>query len=241
MLTLYHCNTSYASSIARLYLAEKKLPWQSHHIDLRTQEHLSSDYRKINPRATVPTLDDDGELFPNSTDLMVHLERKFKTPALWPHDTAKQDEMIAICREMEQLHDPHLRTLSYANVFMATKKQDADKTARVIELAKTHPDAKRGDFLQRAIQGQLSSEEIDAAKDAIKKAITLMQQRFAAHPGEFIFGEHYSIVDVVYTAVVFRLEQVGSFDVLECYPDLLTWYQNIKQRASFKIAILDLL
>ena len=75
----------------------------------------------------------------------------------------------------------------------------------------------------------------------LKKAIALMQQRFAAHPGEFIFGEHYSIVDVVYTAVVFRLEQVGSFDVLECYPDLLTWYQSIKQRASFKIAILDLL
>ena len=60
MLTLYHYWSSVCSQKARMCLAEKKIAWQSRHVDIFAFENYSDWYTRLNPKNVVPTLDHDG-------------------------------------------------------------------------------------------------------------------------------------------------------------------------------------
>ena len=57
---LYHYRKSNCSMRVRIALEEKKLPWTSHHLDLRHAENVTKDYFSIHPKGLVPTLIHDG-------------------------------------------------------------------------------------------------------------------------------------------------------------------------------------
>ena len=84
MLTLYHYWSSVCSQKVRLCLAEKKLPFQSRHIDLFTFEHWEPFYRKINQKGVVPALDHDGKIIIESNVLLEYLEDVFPATRLRP-------------------------------------------------------------------------------------------------------------------------------------------------------------
>ena len=60
MLELYHNNISVCAQKVRVVLAEKNLPWTSHQLSLVRGEHLTPEFKKINPRGVVPVLVHDG-------------------------------------------------------------------------------------------------------------------------------------------------------------------------------------
>jgi len=61
-LHLFHFALSNCSQRVRLGLEEKGLAWTSHHLDLPGNEHVTSDYRRINPNGVVPALVHDGQV-----------------------------------------------------------------------------------------------------------------------------------------------------------------------------------
>ena len=61
-LHLYHADISNCSMRVRMVLAEKELPWTSHHLDLRKKETVTPEYFGIHPKGLVPTLGDWGQL-----------------------------------------------------------------------------------------------------------------------------------------------------------------------------------
>lgn len=234
MITLYYCRTSYASHKVLLYFAEKKLSYNPHHIDLRKQEHITSDYRQINPNGTVPSMiDDDGTIVINSTDIMERLEREHPSPALLPKDSALCLKIHELCKAHEALHDPYIRTLSYANIFMSGNKRDTLDEKRIIELAHHHPNKKRGEFLERAIQGKLTNEEINSAKQAVRDGLDHMESLLSQYHSGFMIGDAYSIADCVCTATAYRICAIGMEADLNNYPQAAKWYQAMQQRPSF--------
>ena len=60
MLELYHHGSSVCAAKVRLTLAEKKLEWQGHYIDILKGEQFDPEYLRLNPKAVVPTLVHDG-------------------------------------------------------------------------------------------------------------------------------------------------------------------------------------
>ena len=56
MITLYDCATAPSPRRARIFLAEKGVPYETVQVDLRNAEQLSGAYQKINPQCTVPAL-----------------------------------------------------------------------------------------------------------------------------------------------------------------------------------------
>ena len=56
MIALYHNDMSVCAQKVRMALAEKQLPWESHHLDLRAGDQQKPEYVKLNPNAVVPTL-----------------------------------------------------------------------------------------------------------------------------------------------------------------------------------------
>ena len=240
MLTLYHCDNSVASQKVRLYLAEKTLPWKSILIDLLNQAHLTSNYRNINPKALVPALQDEqGMIHCGSTEIIRYLESLYPDPCLVPLNNEEIKLVYNICKQHEILHDPYLRTLSYHNLFFNTKNREAINVSRVLELAASHPDRARGEFLRRVIQQEFTQSELDDCRKNIKMALDNIEQYLKQGDGNFIVGEYYSIADVVCCVSVWRIEQLKLTNLINQHPMVKDWYNIMQQRPSFEKAILS--
>ena len=86
MLTLYHYWSSVCSQKARMCLAEKKIPWESRHVDIFRFENYSDWYTRLNPKNVVPTLDHDGRIIIESNVILEYLDDTFTDVPLRPDD-----------------------------------------------------------------------------------------------------------------------------------------------------------
>jgi ganglioside-induced differentiation-associated protein 1 len=77
MLELYHHGSSACAAKVRFALAEKRLDWTSHYIDILRGEQFQPDFLAINPKGVVPVLIHDGFVVPESTTICEYLEESF--------------------------------------------------------------------------------------------------------------------------------------------------------------------
>ncbi len=78
MLELYHHGSSVCAAKVRFALAEKKLAWKSHYLDLLKGDQFNPEYLKINPKAVVPTLVHDGRSFRNRPSFVSTSKKHFR-------------------------------------------------------------------------------------------------------------------------------------------------------------------
>src|SRR5262249_15603114 len=83
-LHLFHADISNCSMRVRMALAEKALPWTSHHLDLRKKETVTPEYFGIHPKGLVPTLVHDGVVHIESNEIIEYLDETFPDPPLQP-------------------------------------------------------------------------------------------------------------------------------------------------------------
>ena len=81
---LFHdCKFAPSPRLVRVFIAEKGLDVPSREVDLRNGEHLSPEYRAINPYCTVPVLElDDGTRLTSSQRCWRYLEETVPNPPL---------------------------------------------------------------------------------------------------------------------------------------------------------------
>ena len=233
MITLYNDYKSYACQKVRVYLSEKGIQWKNHYFDLLKQEHiLDETYKDINPRGLVPALKDGELTICNSTEIMEYISKKY---------SPQSDELLSLsaaihnfCKQDESLHDPHIRILSYYNLWMASARSDEDNN-RLLDIAAKHPDRTRGEFLAKAVMGKITPEEIQLANAAVTNALSDMERKLADSPSEFIFGSEYTMADAVCTVRLFRFGRLNvKIELLkDQYPHTADFYERVKQRNSF--------
>jgi hypothetical protein len=111
---VFHCPLSSCSQKLRLFLNLKGVQWQSHVVDLQSNQNLSPWYLGINPRGVVPVLVHDGAAHIDSNDILVYLEKIFPEPRLIP--VGMEEQMTELLRHEDDQH-LDLRTLSFKFVF----------------------------------------------------------------------------------------------------------------------------
>ena len=90
-MKFYDCSTAPSPRRVRMFLAEKGVELPTVQIDLRDGEHLGADFRRLNPRCTVPVLQlDDGTVLTDSLAICHYLEAQFPEPNLMGHDAREQ-------------------------------------------------------------------------------------------------------------------------------------------------------
>jgi glutathione S-transferase len=93
VITLYDCASAPSPRRARIFLAEKGVPYDTVQIDLRGAEQMGEAYRQINPQCTVPALrTDEGTLLTDNAAIAAYLEARFPEPPLLgrtPQDKAE--------------------------------------------------------------------------------------------------------------------------------------------------------
>ena len=228
---LYYCKTSYASYKVCLYFTEMNIAHQRIHVDLRSQEHITSDYRRINPQGTVPTLQIGQQLITTSTAILEYAQNQLiATP------TVMSDAVRDFCLRHEALHDPHIRILSYHYLFMDPAKQALTDVAYIKQLSQQHPNAQRGQFLARAIQSQFTAEELQSALQACEIELSLIDQQLSHSTDPRYLFNQYSPADAVAQATLYRIDKLGLMSQLHPGKLVSGYYQHAIDRDIFRLA-----
>ena len=73
-IELYGYGESVASNMARVALSEKNISYKYNLLYLESKgDHLSKEYKKLNPKNLVPTMIDNGNIIPDSIQIMRHI------------------------------------------------------------------------------------------------------------------------------------------------------------------------
>jgi glutathione S-transferase len=207
MITLYDCATAPSPRRARIFLAEKGVPFETVQIDLRSGEQMGEAYRAINPQCTVPALrTEEGSLLTDNAAIAAYLEATYPEPPLMgiaPKDKAE----IASWQwrvEFEGLM-PIAHALRNSSPAMAN----------------------------RALPGPVNYAQIPALAE---RGLARLQQFFTdlnthLEGRDFIAANQFSIADI--TAVVaVDFARVVKVKPSEQHPHLLRWRAKMAERAS---------
>ncbi len=90
MIELWHEWNSVHSYRVRIVLAEKRLAWVDHTIELLAFDNLKPEYLRINPDGVVPTLVHDGAPIYDSSVICEYLDSKHRGDKLFPASGARR-------------------------------------------------------------------------------------------------------------------------------------------------------
>ena len=95
-MKLYNFFRSGTSHRLRIALNLKGLQTQYVAVDLRTEQHLTDQFKAVNPQGLVPALEMDGNVLIQSPAIIEWLEEKYPTPALLPSDLSARAHVRAL-------------------------------------------------------------------------------------------------------------------------------------------------
>src|SRR5688572_17231418 len=101
-MKLYHNALSTCSQKVRMALAEKQLPYESQVLNLQNGDQFNADYLKINPKAVVPSLEDNGRIYIESSLINEYLDDAYPQPALKPVDATARFRMRTLIRKIDE-------------------------------------------------------------------------------------------------------------------------------------------
>jgi glutathione S-transferase len=208
-MKFYDCTTAPSPRRVRIFLAEKGISVPTVQVDLRNNEQLTPAFRKINPDATVPSLElDDGTRINDAVGICVYFEAIHPQPPLMG-ETAEEKALVASWqREAER------------NGFYA-----------VMEVFRNSAPGLKG----RALPGPHDYEQIPALAERGRLRVQHFQEQMDARLGqsEFIAGPHYSIADIT-TLITIDFAVRAKMPIPENYEHLRRWYAQVSARPSAK-------
>jgi glutathione S-transferase len=234
MLTLYHGRTSVCSVKARLVLAEKGVAFDTRLLTLGGDQ-FDPAYMKLNPNAVVPTLVHDDKVVVESTVITHYVDEAFPGPALMPADPYERVRL----RMMTKLMDEYVHVSCMTITFATANRAHLAKLSREemeAELAKS-PDPKRSEIKRQVVAHGLDAPLVREALRVHEKLLDRIEA--ATKDGHYITGSHWSLADAAATPYVWRLDKLKLSRMWDNRPGVARWYERIRARPSFKLAMDD--
>ena len=231
-LHLFHADISNCSMRVRMVLAEKGLPWTSHHRDLRKKETVTPEYFGIHPKGLVPTLVHDGVVHIESNEIIEYLDETFPDPPLQPRADRERQEMRDWLRTATDIHVPAVKTLIYTRkIGKVLHKNEADD-AKYRSLQR---DPELLAFHSRASTGVgLPKEQVDRAEKTLIRLFDKADRALSQH--QWLVGDRFSLADISWVPLHFTLTGVDF--PFHRYPHVSAWADAIRERPSFQEGVL---
>ncbi len=230
-----HYMGSSCSQKLRIFLNLKGIAWQSHLVDLPSNENFRPWFLGINPRGLVPVLVHDGAVHIESNDIIQYLEQRFPSPKLIP--AGHESEVAALLKHEDDLH-LDLRTLSFRFVF---DRPGPPKPAAALESYAAHGTGTvRGekdrdkdiqiDFWRRAAAEGFTDERARASARKFRVEFDTLEQRLAQQP--CLMGDAPSVLDIAWFIYAHRLSLAG-YPLERLHPHLFAWMERLGARPEF--------
>ena len=235
-MKLYHAPISTCSQKVRLVLAEKGLDYESEFLDLQNGDQFRPEYLSMNPGGVVPTLVDDGNVLIESSLINEYLEDAYPEPTLTPDTPAARHAMRLWCKRIDELHSS-CGVQTYA---IGIRPGLLNRSAEQVDaLINSIPDPARRAVRRSVVDNGVDAPEFATAYQAHQKFFALTERALAATP--FLIGDAVSLADAALLPYVLRVDHLNLNELLDGLTALQDWYQRIRQRPSYDIAVADLL
>lgn len=235
-LHLFHFMGSSCSQKTRIFLTEKGVDWESHHVDLPGFENFTEWYLGINPRGLLPAIVHDGSVHIESNDIMRYVDAAFPGPKLFPDDPEEAAYMDASLKAEDDLH-LCVRTLTFRFMAPTEKLQKDPKALDVYETAgaetvggatDTHKAIEVQFWRDMAEQG-IPDDKVLTAVDEFAPHLGELDARLQQH--EWLLTSGFSMLDIAWWITVHRLVSLGY--PLDRYSALKAWYDRLAARDHF--------
>jgi glutathione S-transferase len=230
-----HFLGSSCSQKLRIFLNLKGIPWESHLVDLHTNENFTPWFLGINPRGLVPVLVHDGAVHIESNDIITYLERTFPTPKLIP--AGHENDVAALLKHEDDLH-LDLRTLSFRFVFdRPGPPKPAEALARyaangsgTVQGAPDREKAVQIEFWQRAAKEGFTDAAARASAQKFRAEFDALDRDLAR--SSYLLGDALSVLDIAWFIYANRLA-LGGYPIVRMHPRVGAWFEKLKARPEF--------
>ncbi len=209
-MKFYDCATAPSPRRVRIFIAEKGMEVPAVEVDLRNGEQLSPEYRKINPRCTVPALElDDGTIIADIIGICGYLEELQPEPNLMGKDAVERALITQWNRNVEE-----------------------DGVTSVRDALRNRAKGLKG----RALTGPVDYEQIPELAERGAARARQFQKDLDARLGqsEYVAGPRFTIADITaFVAVDFagrvKIEVEGEL------PNLTRWRDAVAARPGCQV------
>jgi glutathione S-transferase len=237
-----HFIGSSCSQKLRVFLNLKQIPWQSHSVDLPSNENMQPWFLGINPRGLVPVLVHDGAVHIESNDIIQYLEQIFPMPRLIP--AGHENEVAALLKHEDDLH-LDLRTLSFRFVFAppgppkpaAALASYAANGSGTVQGAKDHEKQVQIEFWQRAAREGFTEVQARASALKFRAELDKLDTTLARRP--YLMGDALSVLDIAWLIYAHRLTLAG-YPFARLHPHVHAWAERLRTMPEFAKEIAQL-
>ena len=209
MLKLYDYTAAPSPRRTRMFLAEKKVPYECIQVDIQAGEQLSDEFKAINPRCTVPAL----------------VTRNGETIC----------ENVAIAHYIGELYpEPNMMggsAIERARVLEWNWRCEFEGLSAVAEILRNTSKGMKG----RAMTGPRNIEQLPelAARGKERLAYFFEDLNSQLESHNYVAGPNYSLADITATVAMDFSKWV------KCYPEesltaLHEWHGRMKERSSYR-------
>jgi glutathione S-transferase len=235
MLKLYHYWSSVCSQKARMCLAEKKIAWESHHVDIFRFENYADWYTRLNPKNVVPTLDHDGRIVIESNVILEYLDEVFPDVPLRPAGAYERAMMRLWVYNSEEMAHWNVNVCSH-NLRHAKRMEARYSKEELLRAADQCSNPMIALRLKRRLHLGVSSEEESEAYEKLE--LMLKQMEIKLSDGPWLAGENFSLADVAMAPMINRIEVLARPEMIAAArrPRIADWWQRIQARPGFQEA-----
>jgi len=258
---LYHNALSLCSMKTRVCLAELRIPYRGHHIDLietGAYETLRPKLLRVNPGGTVPVLLHHGHPIYESHE-QIRYAAEFApagVPSLVPDDPAERAEMEAwvdrtsLSNPLEEPGKSAGNAVPGQTLPLFCTMVERIPVHRIAEGLLFHFDKRRPVmFLLFKLLGieRLSRlgpipGAIGQTREILTGFLEELDERLEKNGGPWIMGEQFTLADVGWVVILERIRQASAENVFldpKDRPHVAAYWERLKARPSYREAILE--
>ena len=228
---LLHFHGSSCSQKVRIFLAEKRLAWESHPVDLLRQEHTRPWFLGINPRGVVPVLVHDGVVHVESNDIMEYLDALPSTMSPFFPKNASERTRVRESLALEDSLHMDLRTITMGFLVPSILARKSPKVLDAYEKS-GEPDPKRDKevaWWRAFARDGVRPDQARTSVHAFATAFETLEQWLQANT--WLIGQRISVLEIAWFISLHRLVCAGY--PIKRHPCLKTHYESLLKRPSF--------
>ena len=257
---LYHFPMSLDSQKARQGLEELGGQWQSHPILLSAHQQFLPSYVRINSRCVVPTLVIDGKVSTDTINILDLLAARFGT-ANQCFETSEEEAKL-VNYWVHKAAGLFIEALSYGHVEGVQKpfplgnasesgrshEDKVDLLSGLIETYKKDPTLTLAYEKKRAVieatkEAMVAPGQMSAIVDATRVELEDLASQLASGQfadGGWLASDAFSLADVQWGAVLYRLQWVGLQPLLWLEDSIISAYaEKLFAKASFQTGVVQ--
>ncbi|HVV91975.1 MAG TPA: glutathione S-transferase N-terminal domain-containing protein [Hyphomicrobiales bacterium] len=239
MLELYHHGSSVCAAKVRFAMAEKRLPWTGHYVDILAGEQFTPEFLAINPKAVVPVLIHDCTIIPESTVICEYVEETFPENPIYPAAAVDRARVRIWTKAVDEELHPACSALTYVvshrHTIIRNGVGSFEEFMQAGAAEGTAARALKWQWLQQGIAAPGAADKVRLYDGYLHK----MEE--ALGDSAWLVGDGLTMADIALAPYVNRLSALAMEPLWRGgrLPRVERWFDRLRERPTFRPAFVD--